>query len=183
MREILQLFTQMDHAYDATARAAGFECRGCEDNCCLTRFQHHTLMEYLYLQEGLSKLPHDQLIAVTERARHAVAQMAKMAQRNEPIRVMCPLNTGGRCALYANRPMICRLHGVAHALRRPDGQRQTGPGCDDYYTQCGNLTARHLDRTPLYVAMADLERRLRAELKFNRKIKMTIAEMIINEIY
>ena len=108
--------------------------------------------------------------------------MAALERRGDLIRVMCPLNERGRCALYDHRPMICRLHGIPHGLRRPDGRLLTGPGCDDYYAQCGNSDPAHLDRTPLYTVMADLECRIRAQLGFSRKIKLTVAEMIINEI-
>ena len=77
--------------------------------------------------------------------------------------------------------MICRLHGIAHRLKRPDGQIQTGPGCDDFYTQCGPSPKGQLDRTPLYVAMAQLEQQLRQETGYDQKIKMTIAEIIMDD--
>jgi Fe-S-cluster containining protein len=94
---------------------------------------------------------------------------------------MCPLNREGRCVLYAHRPMICRLHGIPHALRRPDGRVLTGPGCDDYAAQCGPVVKARLDRTPLYTAMAQVERELRQALGFEGKTKMTIAEMILDD--
>lgn len=83
--------------------------------------------------------------------------------------------------LYKQRPMICRLHGIPHALRRPDGRTRTGPGCDDYYRQCGPGAGAPLNRTPLYMAMADLERRLREKLNYREKIKMTVAEIIVDD--
>jgi Fe-S-cluster containining protein len=145
----------------------------------MSRFYHHTLLEYLYLKSGLAQLTPRALAKVTAKSESALKQMAAMEQGDEPVRVMCPLNEDGRCILYAHRPMICRLHGVSHALRRPDGKIQAGPGCDDFYAQCGQTTGSHLDRTPLYTAMAKLERQLRTELGFNEKIKMTIAEIIL----
>ena len=180
--QVIQLFEQMDRDYDAAAKKSGFICNGCRDNCCLTRFYHHTLVEYLYIKSGLDQLEPQALVKVKERAEAAVEQMSGMPPKGrEPVRVMCPLNIAGRCILYDYRPMICRLHGISHTLRRPDGQLQTGPGCDDFYTQCGASNQTQLDRTPLYVAMANLERQLREELGFNQKIKMTIAEIIIDD--
>ena len=179
--EVNRLFEQMDHAYSAAARTFGFVCRGCRNNCCLTRFHHHTLLEYLYLQHGLSKLVPGRLGDTKKRAQKALDRMTELEQRGDPMRVMCPLNEDDRCMLYAYRPMICRLHGIPHVLRRPDGRSQSGPGCDDFYAQCGNSEGRVLDRTPIYIAMADLERKLRQALGFDRKIRMTIADIIVDD--
>ena len=54
--EAARLFAQMDAAYDRTAAKAGFVCNGCKDNCCRTRFYHHTIIEYAYLTEGFKTL-------------------------------------------------------------------------------------------------------------------------------
>ena len=179
--QAIDLFEQMDRAYDEAAHASGFVCNGCEDNCCLTRFYHHTLLEVLYLKEGLEKLAPEVLTRIKAQAESIVAKTTDLEKRDQQIRIMCPLNDEGRCILYAHRPMICRLHGIAHLLHRPDGQIQTGPGCDAFYTQCGLSTEGLLDRTPLYVAMAQLERQLREASGINEKIKMTIAEIILDD--
>ncbi len=180
-RRVIDMFAQMDRAYDTAAQASGFVCNGCKDNCCMTRFYHHTLVEVLYLKEGLASLSQEALAKVRALAASAVAQTAEMERDDQPVRIMCPVNEADRCILYPHRPMICRLHGIAHMLRRPDGQVQTGQGCDDFYTQCGLSTDGLLDRTPLYIAMAKLERQLREELGFDRKIKMTIAEITLDD--
>jgi Fe-S-cluster containining protein len=179
--EAARLFAQMDADYDRTAAKAGFVCNGCEDNCCRTRFYHHTLVELLYLQSGLVALPSRQQRRIRERARAAAGQMEALERDGRPVRVMCPLNEEGLCSLYGHRPMICRLHGIPNTLRRPDGRILTGPGCDDYYLQCGSADGAPLDRTPLYAAMADIERRLRDRLGFNSKIKLTVARMILED--
>jgi Fe-S-cluster containining protein len=179
--EAAWLFEQMDAAYDCTSAKSGFVCSGCEDNCCRTRFYHHTLVELLYLQSGLVALPPRQQRRIRERARAAARQMETLERDGLPVRVMCPLNEEGRCILYGHRPMICRLHGIPNTLRRPDGRILTGPGCDNYYLQCGPADGDPLDRTPLYAAMADLERRLRDRLGFNSKIKLTVARMILED--
>jgi Fe-S-cluster containining protein len=181
IEEVVRLFARMDAAYDRTAGTAGFVCSGCEDNCCRTRFYHHTLMELLYLQTGLAGLPPLQQRRIRDRARDAARRMEMQERAGRPVRVMCPLNEQGRCAIYAHRPMICRLHGIPNTLRRPDGHILTGPGCDDFYLQCGVSGGEPLDRTPLYTAMADLERRLRERLEFESKIKLTVARMILKD--
>lgn len=179
--QVAQLFARMDQAYDQVAISSGFECNGCHENCCQTRFYHHTLVELLYLKSGLVTLPAAQQKRILKRAQVVLRHMSDLERRNLPVRVMCPLNEGQRCTLYTQRPMICRLHGIPHALRRPDGQVQTGPGCDDFYVQCGKAHGSVLERAPLYMEMAKIERALRQTLGFNGKIKMTIAEMIIED--
>jgi Fe-S-cluster containining protein len=181
--EVIQLFLDMDRAYEQVAEQTGFECCGCDDNCCRTRFHHHTLIELLCLKSGLAALPPTLQGRIKDQAHEVCRQMAALDRRGDLIRVMCPLNEKGRCLLYAQRPMICRLHGIPHGLHRPDGRSLTGPGCDEFYVQCGHSDRFHLDRTPLYILMADLECRLRGQLGFNRKIKLTVAEMITHEIY
>lgn len=179
--EVQQLFAKMDAAYGNTAVMTGFVCNGCEDNCCQTRFYHHTLLELIYLRSALTALPPALRNRIEKHAEAVCRQMAVLQRHGELVRVMCPLNEQGLCILYAHRPMICRLHGIPHGLYRPDGRILAGPGCDAYYVQCGHSNDAHLDRTPLYTAMADLERRLRGRLGFDRKIKLTVAEMIIEE--
>lgn len=183
MEEIRRLFEQMDQAYDAAAQTHGFECQGCPDNCCLTRFYHYTLTEYLYLNAGLNTLPTKLMNHVRQQATDVIQKMNHAGQRPQPLRILCPLNQKQRCILYAYRPMICRLHGIPHLLRRPDGQRQIGPGCGDFDHQCGPCDQPILDRTPLYTALAALERQLRQNMGFTQKIKMTIAEMITVDLF
>jgi len=180
-KEVIQLFSDMDRAYLQVAEQTGFECRGCDDNCCRTRFYHHTLIELLYMRSALAALPPDLQGRIKDQAHAACRQMAAMERRGDLIRVMCPLNEQGRCVLYAHRPMICRLHGIPHGLRRPDGRTLAGPGCDNYYAQCENSDRFRLDRTPSYTVMADLECRLRGQLGFNQKIKLTVAQMIVED--
>jgi Fe-S-cluster containining protein len=173
------LYESMDAAYRQAAESHGFVCAGCDDNCCRSRFYHHTLAEHLYLRQGLKALP----AAARQRVRQcAVAAIEKMRAADDTdtsMQVMCPLNEAGRCSLYAHRPMICRLHGIPHQLRRPDGRGQAGPGCADFDRQCGACSQPILDRTPLYAALAELEKGLRRRLGVERKIRMTIAQMVV----
>jgi Fe-S-cluster containining protein len=180
---VTRLFQHIDQTYAHSAEQSGFVCNGCQDNCCRTHFYHHTLVEVLSIHSGLRALPVDRRRRIRAAAEAVIKKITERQRRQESISVMCPLNEKERCVLYEQRPMICRLHGIPHALRRPDGQPRTGPGCDDFYRQCGRGAAATLDRTPLYMAMADLEHRLREKLNYRQKIKMTVAEIIVNDTF
>jgi Fe-S-cluster containining protein len=179
--QLTRLFARMDHAYNETALGLGFECRGCRDNCCRTLFYHHTLAEFLYLRRGLAELPTPEQVRIRTRAADAHHRtMAADPAIGSP-RIMCPLNTEGRCVLYSHRPMICRLHGIPHFFHLPDGRRQTGPGCADFESHCGSSGAPGLNRTPLYQALSALERDIRVLAQFSGRLKMTVAEILIDE--
>lgn len=168
----------MENAYEAVADAYGFKCAGCEDNCCLTRFYHHTLVEYLYLYLGYSKLSGDEQARLKQAADRVSRETTAADERGEPARSMCPLNIEGRCTLYRYRPMICRLHGIPNEIQRPGGSPVRGPGCGDFDRQCGHQSYIPFDRTPLYREMARCEQALREKLDFREKIRLTVAQMI-----
>jgi len=182
MEALARLFARMDADYERAAQSHGFVCRGCDDNCCRTRFYHHTLVEYLYLRQGLKALPDSDRARIEARAAQTVAGLADGGRGPSSEATLCPLNAQGRCILYAHRPMICRLHGIPHQLQRPDGRRQAGPGCGDFDRQCGVSSPPLLDRTPLYSALVELERDLRRRLGFPDKIRMTIAQMVVEKL-
>lgn len=176
------LFGEMDCTYAAVADRYGFKCNGCADNCCLTRFHHHTLLEYLYLIEGVRALDPDLRQSVLNRAQTVSARTAEADQRGETLRIMCPLNQDGRCMAYGHRPMICRLHGIPHELHRPGGTVIKNPGCDAFFDLSRNSGATayiRFDRTPFYRQMAMLEKELRRETGYADKIKLTIAQMLV----
>jgi Fe-S-cluster containining protein len=175
------LFNEMDRAYTAVAHQYGFRCSGCADNCCLTRFFHHTLLEYLYLVEGMHRLASGVRQAILTKASAARDGMAAADRSNEPPRIMCPLNRDGQCALYSYRPMICRLHGIPHELHRPGGRVIKQPGCDAFFERCrrsGKSAYIPFDRTPFYRQMAMLEKELRLATGYTDKIKLSIAQML-----
>jgi Fe-S-cluster containining protein len=175
------LFQHMDQAYAAVADQYGFHCHGCQDNCCQTRFYHHTLIEYLYLLEGVRQLGRATWQAVRTQALSVMDQMAQADRQGKAPRIMCPLNENGRCLVYDHRPLICRLHGIPHELRRPHGSVLKNPGCDAFFEQCRKRGQRDyipFDRTPLYRSMAMLEQTLRSKTGYHQKIKLTIAQML-----
>lgn len=178
LENLADLFSRMEKSYTAVADAYGFKCSGCADNCCLTRFYHHTLLEFLYLHSGYSKLPEKERAQLRQRAARVNQAIERADARGETIRVMCPLNLEGLCTLYSYRPMICRLHGIPNQMTRPGGSPVRGPGCGDFDRQCGHQRYLPFDRTPIYAEMAVNEKALRSKLGFNAKIKMTIARII-----
>ncbi len=177
------IFSAMDLAYSEVADATGFFCTGCEDNCCRTRFYHHTYLEWLYLYHGWEKLAAEQRSAIHSRAEEVCRQMAAAGPAQDTPRQMCPLNSDGLCELYEFRPMICRLHGIPHTLHRPDGRKVIGSGCDDFHQQCASPGDAALDRTPHYRALAALEQQIRRALGLTDKLKLTVADMIVRFTY
>lgn len=172
------IFRKMDARYAETAGKYGFVCSGCTDSCCRTRFYHHTLIEYFYLKRGLDSLSSTDRERFFFRAQNVNSQW-NLHSAPAP-GVMCPLNEAGRCRLYAHRPMICRLHGIPHELNHPVKGRTMGPGCNEFVIQCGEKPYAPFDRTSLYRELADLENAFRQETGLNVKIKMTIAEMLVD---
>lgn len=175
--EVLAMFDRMDRAYETAAAAAGFVCSGCADNCCLTRFHHHTLIEYCWLREGFAGLTPDRRAPIRHAAAAVNAAVAEDEAEGRIPRVLCPLNTHGRCILYAHRPMICRLHGIPHTFDHPVQGKIFGPGCHEFDRVCGK-TGGLLDRTPFYREMARLEQAFRRRTGVTDRIKKTVAEIL-----
>ena len=180
LARLATLYADMDAAYTAAAAAAGLSCAGCAENCCVSFFQHHTRVEWLYLHQGLDALPAERRERYLARARDYVAAAREALARGETPRVMCPLNDEGLCGLYDHRLMICRLHGVPNVLIGGMGIREF-PGCGPCQRLvAANPHARVMDRTPLLRRLAGLE----MELWGNKpgrppKVDMTLAEMLV----
>lgn len=173
------IFSAMDRAYDRVADAYGFHCRGCADNCCLTRFRHHTLLEYLYLKEGLAGLAPETRQDAMDRAETVAAETQELERQGLAPRIMCPLNREGLCLVYRHRPMICRLHGLAHELRKPGQEPARNEGCGLFTDLTRSMDYIPFDRTPFYMDMALLERKLREVTGIGNRLRHTIAEMML----
>jgi uncharacterized protein len=95
-------------------RAADLQCkRGC-DACCRVSLSVGPV-EAAAVQAGLARLPGAQRERVRERGVLALAR--ERAGDREPRCAM--LEDDGGCAVYAQRPLVCRTQG--HALRYPHG--------------------------------------------------------------
>ncbi len=180
MEQIITLFEHMDTAYDAIATAHGFACEGCADNCCETLFFHHTLLEVRHIRQGFGALDEETRAESLSCAARMMEKTKNHDPESGPFRGLCPVNLEGRCAIYEHRPMICRLHGVAHQLAGPGGVIKKGPGCALFENQA-RPSGPVLDRTPLYREMALMERELRTQTGFMKKIKLTVAEILLYE--
>lgn len=179
IRQLETLYAEMDASYAVAADRSGFECRGCEDNCCLTRFYHHTLVEVAGLFAGYRQLPEAQRRLVTKRARDYCHALNANDKSHGMQRQLCPLNLDTRCLLYRERPMICRLHGIPHVIRHPTRGLISGTGCHIFEATCRPDSRNPLDRTPLYTAMARLEQSLRHATGIETPVRLTIAQMMV----
>ena len=186
-RRLAALYDRMQREYDrAAAQAPGFTCAGCPQNCCTSFFQHHTYVEWAYLWQGLEALPGARRAGFLERARDYLDAARAAQARGEVPAAMCPLITregedggAGRCGLYAHRLMICRLHGVPHALATPGRPPREFPGCWRY-GEAAAAAPVLLDRTPLYRELAGLERDfLGPRAGRLPRVDLTLAEMLV----
>ncbi|MEW6108175.1 MAG: hypothetical protein AB1632_03250 [Nitrospirota bacterium] len=182
IERIKSLYSSMDIAYSEAAAYYGFGCAGCGDNCCEERFYHYTLAEHIYLMAGFSSLEEDmkkEVIAGTEE----VMQIYGLHDSKGIVkRVMCPLNFDGLCILYEYRPMICRLHGIPHVIKKTGQPEQKGPGCHKFDEEIipKNLPHYEFDRTGFYTEMAAIEIDIRRALNFRSRYRKTVAGMIID---
>lgn len=173
--QIASIYEGIDRAYRDVARAYDFHCSGCKDNCCRSRFYHHTVLEFFFLREGFRRLPEGRQDQIVRHARSACRQVEAGAAK-----ILCPLNTAGRCSLYPYRPMICRMHGIPHKLHHPVRGWINGSGCEQFPAPSPGENALRFDRTPFYRQVARLEQQMKADLNLNGRIRMTVAEMILN---
>jgi Fe-S-cluster containining protein len=179
MDRLKKIYAAMDRKYREAADYYGFECTGCEDSCCFTRFYHYTLIEYLYIKEGFHCLEHEKQAEMKQRSLAVCRKTDEADKKGMPVRQMCPLNVESLCVLYPHRPMICRLHGIPHELQRPGQGILNSPGCGTFARQCHKMERFKFDRTSFYMQMAALEKEMKQAVGMTQKIKMTVAQMIV----
>ena len=179
LKRLKKIFASMDQKYREAADYYDFNCRGCEDNCCLTRFYHYTLVEYLYIKEGFHGLEDKKQVEVKQRSLTVCRKTDEADMKGQPVQQMCPVNFGSLCALYSHRPMICRLHGIPYELHRPGQGILNSSGCGTFALKCHKKTHFKFDRTPFYMQMAALEKEMKQAVGMTQKIKMTVAQMIV----
>ncbi len=171
-RQLGRLYARMDQAYAEIAGKLDFNCQNCSDNCCHQTFYHFTWIEYLYLLQGMAGMP--------EADRNAVLNDCRANCRAGPCqRPVCGANRQGLCRIYRHRPMICRLHGIAYRLTRPDKSQIRGPGCFRFEACKDQGEPLELDRTEFYATMADLEQQLRRKIGISTRLKMTVSQMLL----
>ena len=181
LKQLRAIYASMDLKYSEAAAYYEFNCTGCEDNCCLTRFYHHTVLEYLCILEGFHILDPEKQTETRAKALEVRRKSVEADRKGKPIRQMCPLNFDGNCILYSSRPMICRLHGIPHELHKPGQGIAYGLGCEAFSKYCSEKDYYRFDRTPFYIKMASLEKDLKQAAGIVTKVKMTVADMLIPE--
>ena len=179
LQQLETLFAEIDEAYETAAAEYGFSCNGCDDNCCLTRFHHHTLLELAALETSFSTLPPSERQDAARRAKDVLSGYEAADRIGRTPRLMCPLNVTQRCRLYRSRPMICRMHGIPHVIRGPGRVPAFGAGCADFERRCKDRPGKVFDRTPLYRKMAALEQTFRTAAGCTEKMKLTVADMVL----
>lgn len=175
--KLASIYRKMDDDYVIAAGNYGFFCTGCPDNCCKTRFYHHTFLEILCLLKGFEGLDGKDQKIIHEKAQEVVSKARDL--KDSSASLMCPLNYEDKCMLYEYRPMICRLHGIPHELNHPVKGRAISPGCQEFTILCNDKPYIPFDRTPLYKELASLEKSFRQETGLNTRIKKTVAEILI----
>ena len=179
LKQLRAIYASMDLKYSEAAAYYEFNCTGCEDNCCLTRFFHHTVLEYLYILEGFHNFNPEKQTEIKARALEVRRKSVEADIKGKPVRRMCPLNSDGKCILYSHRPMICRLHGIPHELHKPGQSIAYGLGCEAFSKYCSEKDYYRFDRTPFYMEMASLEKELKQAAGITTKVKMTVADMLV----
>ena len=173
----------MDKAFDKAASHYGFQCNGCEDNCCKSFFYHHTFIEKDFLLSKANDFAHDKKVALKKSAELYLNSVFSENNKKEK-RPLCPLNKEGLCILYNQRPMICRLHGIPHHLNIPGREIQENPGCDAGTSFFNATTYYSFDRIPYYKEMTEIEIEYRETFSKSNvksgKIKQTIAHMLLD---
>lgn len=178
LKSLSGLYHDMDQAWHQTAAAYGFQCSGCEDNCCRSLFFHHTHIEKAYLLSGFDDLDQETQKDILDRAAEYCRRIFSDEGPVQGLKLMCPINANGLCRLYRCRPMICRLHGLPHEVRIPGKPIVMGQGC-----AAGGFEDRPyltFDRTPFYQRMALLETDFRRLYQKTKRIRETIAQMLIS---
>jgi len=182
VERISKLYYTLDNAYSEAAHYYSFHCSGCDRNCCQERFYHYTCAEHIYLAHGLACLGPEARAGIFIRAEEAVRQYRLQDEMFQVGRATCPLNLDGFCVLYEYRPMICRLQGIPHYIRKPGQPRKSGPGCHVFNEKVlpGNLSDFGFDHTPFYSEMAAIEIEIRKRLNYKGRYKKTVAEMLLD---
>jgi len=179
-KQLKSLYGSMDAEYTKVAKQYEFQCKGCKDNCCKTLFYHHTYIEYLYLLKGFEKVNKSKQKQIINNCILVSKEHQKVATNKKTHKIMCPLNYDNLCILYEFRPMICRLHGIPSEFTHPTHKIIYSPGCASGTLLFKDKGYILFERTPYYQKLAELEKQFRQKKKLVKKIKKTVAQMLIN---
>lgn len=112
---LVQLRARVDAHFDAAvARTpAAFACRAGCDACCHQRFGVFAI-EAAQLRGALARLARE-----SPELRNRIRGQARQQAEDPAAPDRCPLLVDGRCAVYGERPLICRSHGLPIAVADP----------------------------------------------------------------
>ncbi|MCA1985844.1 MAG: hypothetical protein LDL27_05140 [Desulfovibrio sp.] len=177
---LADLYSRMDAAYHAAAARVQFTCADCAHNCCVSHFQHHTMVEWAYFFEGFKTHSPEAQARFLSLAQANVTEVQRALALGETPQAMCPMNQEGLCGSYTHRFMICRLHGVAHVITPPGRETHAFPGCPRYEALAMTGAGDPMDRTPFYQELAAVDRAFRETLPGPRpKVDLTLSEMLL----
>ncbi len=180
LEQLYGVYSEIDAAYDESAQYYNFSCEGCEQNCCDTVFYHYTLIEFFGLLDGFDALPEDIQARSLQRAREYVKELNRFRGKEQNVKILCPLNYDGLCAVYEHRPLICRVHGLPGSFRHPSKGLKTFTGCRRFEETNKMERTNAIDRTAFYTRIATLESQVRREMDYLMKFQKTIAEMLLD---
>jgi hypothetical protein len=81
LKKLEKLFLSMNEKYDEAASYYDFHCHGCDENCCMTLFHHHTYLEFFYLKKGFESLSPELKKLVYDRAAKVCRETKKSDQK------------------------------------------------------------------------------------------------------
>lgn len=128
IRKYGRFLDEANRLFSTSAEKHKVRCkRGCHE-CCSSGFFDITLLDAMYLNASLKKLPAHVRRKIVSRAEEQLDVLEKKQAffRNDPIlydqkaidvvsrrsmRVHCPALENGRCLIYDYRPHICRIFG------------------------------------------------------------------------
>jgi hypothetical protein len=168
---LAELYAKVDAFF---ARAAerfpgpgGMTCHAGCDACCRRRFTI-TAVEAEVIAEGLATLPEAEARALAARA-----------VDGDP--GVCPaLGDGGRCGIYASRPVICRTHGLPIRFASPgalpvvDACPKNFEGHDLAALPAGAV----LDQTTVSTVLGALDAARAAEMGRPAGVRFAIADVL-----
>jgi Fe-S-cluster containining protein len=177
---IREIYRAIDTTYQTIQRHYGFDCTGCQTNCCATRFYHYTHSEAIYLRMGFDHLPED----LKQESLHRAVQYENFYSNGYDYRpFFCPLNINNLCILYDWRPMICRLHGLPYELQDINNNPTFHGGCVRFMAQdMGSIPPyMSLNRTIFYREMAKVESAIRDILGLEPPPPRTVAAILLKK--
>jgi hypothetical protein len=149
LTELRALIAKVDSAVEAAVARAGDQitCHAGCASCCV---------------DGLTVLPVEAHAIAAHVATHGLDQLG------HEHRGCAFLDEGGRCAVYAARPLLCRTHGVPLRMRETRDPGNTLPIVDDISVCRLNFT----DRRPVATDALDAERLQQLLVVVDRRFRM-----------